>query len=97
VDTDYTGGFRNLEFVPATRIAYNINSKWAVAAEEYSDFGPLHNFYPVHEQFQEVWAVVDHPGKILSIETGVGIGVTGGADKLTFKLMLSRDLNSKTK
>jgi hypothetical protein len=33
----------------------------------------------------------------VAIETGVGIGVTGGADKLTFKLMLSRDLNSKTK
>jgi hypothetical protein len=97
VDTDYTGGFRNLEFVPATRIAYNVNDKWAVAAEEYSDFGPLRNFYPVHEQFQEVWAVVDHPSKFLSIETGVGIGVTGGADKLTFKLMLSRDLNSKSK
>ena len=97
VDTDYTGGFGNLEFVPATRIAYNINDKWAVAAEEYSDFGPLHNFYAVHDQFHEVWAVVDHPSKFLSIETGVGIGVTGGADKLTFKLMLSRDLNSKSK
>ena len=97
VDTDYTGGLRNLEFVPATRIAYNINSKWAVAAEEYSDFGPLHNFYAVHDQFHEVWAVVDHPSKFVSIEAGVGIGVTGGADRLTFKLMVSRDLNSKPK
>ncbi len=97
VDTDYAGGFGNLEFVPATRIAYNINDRWAVAAEEYSDFGPLHNFYAVHDQFQEVWAVLDHPGKLVNIETGVGVGVTAGADKLTFKLMLSRDLNSKSK
>jgi hypothetical protein len=97
VDTDYTGGFGNLEFVPASRVAYNINDKWAVAAEEYSDFGPLHQFLPVREQFQEVWAVLDHPGKYVSIETGVGVGVTHGADKLTFKLMLSRDLNSKSK
>jgi hypothetical protein len=97
VDTDYAGGFGNLEFVPATRVAYNLNDKWAVAAEEYSDFGPLRQFLPVHDQFQEVWAVVDHPGKIISIETGVGVGVTAGADKLTFKLMLSRDLNSKSK
>jgi len=97
VDTEYTGGFGSLEFVPATRVAYNINDKWAVAAEEYSDFGPLRNFYAVHDQFQEVWAVVDHPGKFLSIETGVGVGVTAGADRLTFKLMLSRDLNSKSK
>ena len=31
VDTDYTGGFGNLEFVPATRIAYNLNDQWAAA------------------------------------------------------------------
>ena len=97
VDTAYTGGFGGLEFVPATRVAYNLNDKWAVAAEEYSDFGPLRNFDPIGQQFHEVWAVLDHPGKILSIETGVGVGVTGGADRLTFKLMLSRDVNSKSK
>ena len=95
VDTNYTGGFGNLEFVPATRVAYNLNDKWAVAAEEYSDFGPLRHFDTVSHQFHEVWAVVDHNTKIVNIETGVGVGVTGGADKLTFKLMVSRDLNSK--
>ncbi|HUX09647.1 MAG TPA: hypothetical protein VMW51_03340, partial [Terriglobia bacterium] len=36
VDTDYRGGFGGLEFVPAERIAYNLNDNWAVAAEEYS-------------------------------------------------------------
>jgi hypothetical protein len=93
VDTDYTGGFGNLEFVPATRIAYNLNDKWAVAVEEYADFGPLRQFLPLNDQFHEVWAVMDHNTKLLNIETGVGVGVTPGADKLTFKLMLSRDLN----
>jgi hypothetical protein len=97
VDTDYTGGFGNLEFVPATRVAYNWNDKWAVAAEEYSDFGPLRRFDAVRDQFHEVWAVLDRTGKVVNIEAGVGLGVTGGADKLTFKLMLSRDLNSKSK
>ena len=97
VDTDYTGGFKNLEFVPATRVAYNFNKNWAVADEEYSDFGPLRHFYPIGDQFHEVWAVLDHPGKIVNIEAGIGIGVTGGADKLTFKLMVSRDLNAKRK
>jgi hypothetical protein len=95
LDTEYRGGFKDLEFVPATRLAYNINHKWAVAAEEYSDFGPLRAFVPVHEQAHEVWAVVDHPAKYVNIETGVGVGVTSGADRLTFKLMISRDLNSK--
>jgi len=74
-----------------------LNSKWAVAVEEYSDFGPLTNFRPVSGQFQEVWAVFDHAGKGVDIEAGVGMGVTGGADRLTFKLMVSRDLNPKPK
>ena len=93
VDTDYRGGFNGLEFVPAGRIAYNLNSKWAVAAEEYADFGPLRDFYATHDQFHEVWAVTDHHTRFVDIETGVGFGVTAGADKLTFKLMVSRDLN----
>jgi hypothetical protein len=97
VDTLYRGGFGSLEFVPATRLAYNFNDKWALAAEEYSDFGPLRNFDSISDQFHEVWATVNHRGDILDVETGVGLGVTGGADRLTFKLMLSRDLNSKSK
>src|ERR1700693_295589 len=28
LDTDYTGGFAGLEFVPAGRVAYNLNDKW---------------------------------------------------------------------
>ena len=95
VDTDYSGGFGNLEFVPAARIAYNLNDKWAVAVEEYADFGPMRHFLPANDEFHEVWAVLDHGNKYVNIETGVGVGVTGGADKLTFKLMLSRDLNAK--
>jgi hypothetical protein len=95
VDTEYTGGFGGLEFVPATRVAYNLNDKWAVAAEEYADLGPLRRFESIHDQFHEVWAVMDHSSKTLSVEAGVGVGVTSGADRLTFKLMLSRDLNSK--
>jgi hypothetical protein len=97
VDTLYRGGFGSLEFVPATRLAYNVNDKWAVAVEEYADLGPLRHFDTVHNQFHEIWAVMDHNGKTVNIEAGVGIGVTAGADKLTFKLMLSRDLNSRSK
>jgi hypothetical protein len=93
VDTDYVGGFGNLEFVPSTRLAYNINDKWAASLEEYSDDGPLRKFLPMREQFHEVWAVMDHNNKFLNIETGIGFGVSHGADKVTLKLMLSRDLN----
>ena len=97
VDTDYTGGVKNLEFVPATRLAYNLNSKWAIAVEEYSDFGPLKNFGPITDQSHEIWGVFDHSGKVIHIEAGAGVGVTGGADRLTLKLMVSRDLNPKSK
>ena len=93
VDTDYSGGFKNLEFVPSTRLAYNLNKKWAVALEEYADFGPLRKFLPRRDEFHEVWAVMNHSSKFVDIETGVGVGVSHGADKLTFKLMVSRDLN----
>src|ERR1700722_20955570 len=91
VDTKYTGGFGGLEFVPATRIAYNFNDKYALAFEEYSDDGTFHNILPLNNQFHEVWATFDRSSKVLSIETGVGFGITQGADKLTLKLMLSRD------
>jgi hypothetical protein len=95
LDTNYTGGPGNLEFVPATRVAYNINTTWALAAEEYADMGPLRHFRGIHDQFHEVWAVTDYKGKIVNVEAGFGIGVTGGADRLTLKLMVSRDLNHR--
>lgn len=95
VDTDYTGGVRNLQFNPSTRVAYNFNGRWAVAAEEYDGFGALHDFVPVSQQFHEVWAVMNHNSKVVNIEAGVGVGYTAGADRLTLKLMLSRDLNAK--
>jgi len=97
MDTDYSGGLKGLQFNPAGRIAYNLSEKWVVAAEEYDGFGALRNFLPSDQQFHESWAVVDRNGGFLSIETGVGLGWSGGADRLTLKLMLSRDLNSRSR
>ena len=93
MDTDYTGGVKGLEFNPAGRVAYNLNSKWAVAAEEYDGFGQLRGFVPSDQQFHETWAVLDRNGRFVSVETGIGVGWSGGADRVTLKLMLSRDLN----
>jgi hypothetical protein len=95
VDTDYTGGFGNLQYNPAGRVAYNLNDQWAVAVEEYDGFGPLRHFVRADQQFHEVWATMDHYSKFLFIEAGVGFGLTPGSDKLTLKLMLARDLNSR--
>jgi len=95
VDTDYTGGVKGLQYNPAGRVAYNLNQKWAVAMEEYDGFGPLRGFVAHNQQFHETWAVVDRKSGFLNVETGVGVGWSGGADRLTLKMMLSRDLNPR--
>jgi hypothetical protein len=86
-------GFKNLDFAPATRVACNLSSKWAVAIEEYADFGPLAHFHSSDKQSHQLWGVVDHTTKFVNIEAGIGFGLTGASDTLTLKLMLSRDLN----
>jgi hypothetical protein len=48
-------------------------------------------------QENEVWAVMDHTSNLVNIEAGVGMGLTAGSDRLTLKLMLSRDLNPRHK
>jgi hypothetical protein len=97
LDNSYLGGFKSLDFAPATRVAYNFSSKWAMAVEEYADVGPLHQFNPASEQSHMLYGVFDHNSKFLNIEAGVGFGLTGASDKVTLKLMLSRDLNSRGK
>lgn len=86
-------GFNNLDFAPAVRIACNISSKWAIAIEEYADFGPLKKFYSANNQSHQLYAVVDHNTRVVNIELGVGFGLTHASDNVTLKLMLSRDLN----
>jgi len=94
VDTAYDG-LENLEFVPAVRVAYNFTSGWTVAAEEYSDYGRLQQFVPRAEQAHQLYGVVDRTWKTWDIEAGVGVGLTDQSDRLTFKLILSRDLNRR--
>jgi hypothetical protein len=94
VDTSYTGGLKSLDFVPAIRVAYNLSDKWAVAAEEYADYGQFRDIYAAKQQWQQIWAVMDHKSeKWVSIEAGIGFGLTAASDKVTLKLMVSRDLN----
>src|SRR3954464_8931001 len=40
VDTAYDG-LKNLEFAPSMRVAYNISNRWALAGEEYADYGQV--------------------------------------------------------
>ncbi len=92
LDTEYDG-LKNLDFAPAVRIAYNFSDKWAVSAEEYADYGPLHSLYGASEQAHMLYGVVNHTMKFLEIEAGVGVGLTSATDKVTLKLLLIKDLN----
>jgi hypothetical protein len=97
LDNSFAGGFKSLDFAPATRVADNISPRWAIAVEEYADIGPLHAFYPANEQSHQIWGVFDHTAKWANIEAGVGFGLTGASDKVTLKLMVSRNLYAPTK
>lgn len=97
LDNSYHGGFKSLDFAPAARVAYNLSDKWTIATEEYADVGPLRQFYATSDQSHQVWGVVDHHGMGLDFEAGIGFGVTPASDKVTLKLMIMRDLNSKGK
>ena len=94
LDTSYDG-LRNLDFAPSFRVAYNTSDVWAVAVEEYADFGPIHHFLAATDQSHQVYAVLDRTGKVWDVEAGVGVGLTNASDKVTLKLIVSRDLNHK--
>jgi hypothetical protein len=93
LDNSYLHGLRGLDFAPAVRVAYNLSEEWAIAAEEYADYGELRGFERANQQSHQVWAVANHKGKTINVEAGIGFGVTSASDKVTLKLMLSRDLN----
>jgi hypothetical protein len=91
LDNSYKG-FDRMEFAPATRLAYNL-APWALALEEYDDFGALRRFYPASEQTHQLFGVVDYDSRLVSVEGGLGIGLTSAGDRIVIKLILSRDLN----
>ena len=92
LDNSYKG-FGKLDFAPASRIAYNLNSHWVAAVEEYTDLGPLDGFYRGGRQVHQLFGVFDFKGANWSIEGGAGLGLTGASDHLVFKLILSHDFN----
>src|SRR4029078_8166636 len=80
VDTSYDG-LGNLIFAPSMRVAYNYKSGWAIAAEEYADFGPFKGFHSPSEQAHQLYGVVDKSTKYMDFEAGIGFGLTDASDK----------------
>ena len=91
LDNDWEG-FGRLDFAPAARLAWHWSKTWATAAEEYADFGPVEHFYGSSAQSHQLFAVVDYYGKV-SVEAGLGFGMTPASDHRVVKLMLSWDLD----
>lgn len=91
LDTRYDG-LKHLEFAPSMRVAYNASSRWAIALEEYADYGEVHKFEAGKDQSHQVFGVVNYSGAF-EIEAGLGFGLTDTSDGLTFKVILARDLN----
>lgn len=92
LDTGFDGMSR-LDFAPAIRVDYNFSSKWAIAVEHYADFGELRNLLPLPSQQHALFAVIDYNTEPMSIEFGVGRGLTDASDRLVVKLMLQWALN----
>jgi hypothetical protein len=90
VDNSWNG-FSRLEFVPETRVAIALSEKYKVALEEYDDFGSVSRLLPSAKQSHQLFAVGDINSKVISIEFGVGVGLTSASDHLVLKLILSRD------
>lgn len=91
LDNDWEG-FGKLDFAPAARLAWHWSKRWATAAEEYADFGPVDHFYGPGTQQHQLFGVFDYDGKV-SIEGGLGFGLTPATDHRVVKLMFSWDLN----
>lgn len=92
LDNDWTS-VGSLDFAPSTRVAYNFTPQFALAVEEYADFGPLRRFLPSSQQSHQLFLVGDYSGKDIEAEAGIGFGLNSASDNLTLKLILSKDIN----
>ncbi|HXY41364.1 MAG TPA: hypothetical protein VEQ10_16940, partial [Vicinamibacteria bacterium] len=94
LDTSWDG-FGKLGLAPASRVALNFARRWTVAVEEYAELGPVHGLRAASDQQHQLYAVVDHSSGALDVEAGVGFGLTNVSDRLTVKLILSRQLKGR--
>jgi hypothetical protein len=95
-DTAYDG-LSNLEFVPATRVAYNFKSGVALAVEEYADYGTFAEPAGGSDQAHQLYGVVNYRIGSVDVEMGLGVGLTNATDRLTFKTILAYDFNKNPK
>lgn len=52
-------GIKNLTFAPSTRVAYNASPEWAVAVEEYADYGAVRHFNRRSDESHQILSLRD--------------------------------------
>jgi len=82
---------QGLGFSPGAKISYDFTKVVSGGFEYYADYGGFGNFYPLHEQQQQLFAVTDlNVSPKWEINVGVGIGPTAATDHLIVKGILGR-------
>ena len=69
-----------------------VSGETTQSALEYAGYGEVSDFAPGHEQAHQLFGVFNYSGA-LEVEAGIGFGLTDASDGVTFKLILSTDLN----
>jgi hypothetical protein len=86
---DVFGTPGHVDFLPAARLARNLNKDVAVGFEYYTDLGPIGSFPSFEQQSHQLFAVVDFKVGKLDIDFGVGRGLTAGSDRWVSKTFLT--------
>lgn len=64
-------------FQPAAKLSVDVDETWAVGAESYSNFGQFGHPLPGSEQTHRLFGVVDVSTRWVSVNFGVGYGLSG--------------------
>jgi hypothetical protein len=91
IDSDFDG-LDSLQFVPAVRLAYALDTHWTAALEDYADLGSLSHLQGNPHSSHTAFAVVDYSRGRGSLEFGIGRGFKNASDDLVVKLILNHDL-----
>src|ERR1700733_13002262 len=78
-------------FSPAVKVSYDFTKKISGGVEYYADYGRLGQFYSLHDQQQQIFAVTDlNVSPKWEINFGVGVGPTAGTNHLIVKGIIGR-------
>ncbi len=88
LDTAFDG-LGAISLAPAARVAWRLSERWTVGVEHYAALGALDHLEPASGQGHTLFAVLDRDGAPVSVELGVGVGLTAASDDVTLKLIVS--------